>query len=176
MTASTMPPTSVFEELEKPNTTMNNLKQEIENLGTFFEKRQLMTPMEARVFALLLLSDPHYQNFFTIQEELGASKSAISNAVNRLMNSKRVDYLTLPGDRKRYFKVSPDMWLEQMKAEIASVVPMMKKIEGIMKRRADMDTPEFNKDLVRIHGFFAYMAKEFPKIMSKWERQDAKSS
>lgn len=152
---------------------MTDLKQEIENLGAFFEQRN-MTPMEARVFAMLLLSEPHYQDFYTIQDTLGSSKSAISNAINKLMSSKRVDYLTLPGDRKRYFKINHDSWLEQMKFEIAAIVPMMNRIEGILKRRADMDTPEFNKDLERIHAFYAFMAAEFPKLMAKWDKVDAK--
>lgn len=166
--------TSVLQELEKLDTSMSSFKQEIEDLGTFFEGRG-MTPMEARVFSLLLLSEPHYQDFFSIQEELSASKSSISNALNRLMISKRVDYRTLPGDRKRYFKINPSFWLEKMKVEIASVVPMMRKIEAILAKRAAMNTPEFNKDLERVHGFFAFMADEFPKIMAKWERLDAKT-
>lgn len=134
-----------------------------------------MTPMEARVFALLLLSEPNYQDFFTIKEVLDASKSAISNAINRLMISKRVDYLTLPGDRKRYFKINPDLWLQQMKTEIGSVFPIMEKIEGVMQKRANMDTPEFNKDLERIHRFYVFMAEEFPKMMARWDELDKKS-
>lgn len=134
-----------------------------------------MTPMEARVFALLLLSEPHYQDFFTIQEKLSASKSAISNAVNRLMNAKRVDYLTLPADRKRYFKVNPNQWLAEMKVEIAAVAPMLEKVNGILRKRADMDTPEFNEELERVRDFFAFMAKEFPRLIAKWEKKNAKA-
>lgn len=153
---------------------MVDLKQEVENLGAFFEQRN-MTPMESRVFALLLLAEPHYQNFYAIQEFLGASKSAISNAINRLLDSKQVDYLTLPGDRKRYFKVNPDRWLEQMKMEIAFVVPMLDKVNGIINRRSTMDTPEFNKDLERVRDFYAFMAEEFPKLIDKWNQQDTRA-
>ena len=144
-------------------------KQEVEDLGAFFERRG-MTPMEARVFALLLLAEPHYQDFYTIQEALAASKSSISNALNRLMTSRRVDYLTLPGDRKRYFKVNPELWLEEMKAEIASVVPMMDRIDAIVQRRQGMNTPEFNRGLSRIHAFFAFMVQEFPKMLARWDK------
>lgn len=156
---------------KKPASILDIDKQEVENLGAFFERRN-MTPMEARVFALLLLAEPHYQDFYTIQETLAASKSAISNALNRLMNGKRVDYLTLPGDRKRYFKVNPESWLEEMKAEIASVVPMMERIDAIVAQRREMDTPEFNRGLGRIQAFFTFMVEEFPKMLDRWDRRE----
>ena len=171
-----MPPSSL-QNSTKPNTTrtvstgLTIDKQEVEDLGAFFERRG-MTLMEARVFALLLVAEPHYQDFYTIQEVLAASKSSISNALNRLMASKRVDYLTLPGDRKRYFKVNPELWLEEMKAEIASVVPMMDRIDAIVKRRQGMNTPEFNRGLSRIHAFFTFMVQEFPKLLARWDKQD----
>ena len=151
---------------------MTDHKQEIEDLGTFFQQRN-MTPMEARVFALLLLSEPHYQDFFSIQETLSASKSAISNALNRLTLTNRIDYLTLPGDRKRYFKINPDSWLEQMKKEIAFVGPIKQRVVEIMQKRADMNTPDFNQDLRRVQRFYEFMAEEFPKMMAKWEQLDA---
>jgi DNA-binding transcriptional regulator GbsR (MarR family) len=148
-------------------------KQEIETLGIFFEQRD-MTPMEARVFALLLLSDPPYQDFYRIRELLGSSKSSVSNALNRLMSSRRVDYLTLPGDRKRYFKVNPQLWLEEMKRELAAVAPMQLQLERILSRRQEMDTPEFNEQLQRIRSFFTFMAAEFPRLIARWEQQDGR--
>lgn len=147
---------------------MKDLKKEVESLGVFYEKSG-MTPMQARVFALLLLSDPPHLDFFAIRDFMGASKSAVSNAVNRLMDINRVDYLTFPGDRKRYFKVNPEKWLQQMKLEISSVGPILITLNKVISKRADMDTPEFNRELRRVHQFFAYMAVEFPKMLRRWE-------
>lgn len=174
MSSPTTAPNPALINPEKPIVDMQELKQEIENLGAFFERRN-MTPMEARVFALLLLSEPHYQDFYTIRESLDASKSAVSNAINKLLTSGNIDYRTLPGDRKRYFQVNPNGWLKRMKMEIASVVPMMKQVESIMRKREEMDTPEFNEELARVHRFYAFMAEEFPKMMAKWEELDGRS-
>jgi DNA-binding transcriptional regulator GbsR (MarR family) len=154
-----------------PATADNEWLETIERHGTFFERRG-MTPMEARVFALLLLSDPPHLDFYTIQDRLGASKSAISNALNRLLEADRIDYLTKPGDRKRYFGVNPMGWLERMKTEIDSVAPFVDRMDQILHRRAGMGTPEFNEQLRYVRSFFAFMAEEFPKLMAEWERRN----
>ena len=156
-------------------TTDKELQLTIERHGTFFEQRG-MTPMEARVFALLLLADPPHLDFYTIQNTLGASKSAISNALNRLLAADRIDYLTKPGDRKRYFGVNPTGWLERMKTEIASVAPFVNRMDQILQARIGMDSPEFDAQLRHVRSFFAFMAEEFPKLMAKWERHHAATS
>jgi len=149
---------------------MKDIKQKVEDIGIFFESTGL-TPMESRVFALLLLSDPPYLDFFAIQEFLQASKSSISNALKRLQNEGRVDYMTKPGDRKRYFKVSPNKWLEQIKASFATVAPFVGTMQGIIDERKSMKTPEFNGKLERVQTFFEFLGEEFPKMMAKWEKQ-----
>lgn len=150
---------------------LDNLKQEVERIGVFFEDRK-MTPIESRVFALLLLSDPPYLDFYSIQEFLQASKSSISNAINRLINAGRVDYLTKPGDRKRYFRVNMDKWLQTMKTELASVGPFVEIIDQIAKNRSEMAPTPFDDDLQRVRRFFAFMADEFPRMVAKWEHAD----
>jgi len=147
---------------------MKDLKEKVEEVGIFFESTGL-TPMEARVFSLLLLSDPPQLDFFAIQEFLSASKSTISNALKRLMNEGRIDYMTKPGDRKRYFKVSPGKWLEQIKIQFAAVQPFVTTMREIGRVRKDMDSPELNAKLNTIQEFFEFLGEEFPRMMERWE-------
>ncbi|MCB0644256.1 MAG: hypothetical protein KDC44_21580, partial [Phaeodactylibacter sp.] len=76
-------------------TTKQNaeLKQKVEQIGVQFEMIG-MPPMNARVFAFLLLAEPPHQDFYSIQEFLSASKSSISNSLNKLMTEGVVDYMT----------------------------------------------------------------------------------
>ncbi len=145
-----------------------NIKQKVEELGIFFESTGL-TPMEARVFALLLLSDPPEKDFFAIQDFLQASKSTISNALKRLMNEGRVNYTTKPGDRKRYFRVSPNDWLNQIQEQFSSVAPFVKTMARVVDIRKDMDSPEFNKQLNNIQNFFEFLGEELPRMMTRWK-------
>jgi len=149
---------------------MKDLKEKVEEVGIFFESTGL-TPMEARVFSLLLLSDPPQLDFFAIQEFLEASKSTISNALKRLMNEGRVNYMTKPGDRKRYFKVSPDKWLEQIKVQFAAVEPFVATMRMIGEERKGMNSAELNVKLNTIQDFFEFLGEEFPKMMAKWDER-----
>jgi len=149
---------------------MKDLKEKVEEVGIFFESTGL-TPMEARVFSLLLLSDPPQLDFFAIQEFLEASKSTISNALKRLMNEGRVNYMTKPGDRKRYFKVSPDKWLEQIKVQFAAVEPFVATMRMIGEERKGMNSAELNAKLNTIQDFFEFLGEEFPKMMAKWDER-----
>ncbi|NJB85932.1 DNA-binding transcriptional regulator GbsR (MarR family) [Lewinella marina] len=154
---------------------IKDIKNKVEEIGIFFEKTGL-TPMEARVFALLLLADPPAMEFFAIQEFLDASKSTISNALKRLMNEGRVDYITKPGDRKRYFRVSSQKWLEQIQESFATITPFVSTMKKVLALREQTDSPEFNKDLRHIQDYFLYLEEELPRIQAKWnKRQQANS-
>ncbi|MGM0635708.1 MAG: GbsR/MarR family transcriptional regulator [Bacteroidota bacterium] len=85
---------------------MNNKQQLVEDLGLHFERVFSLPNLAARIYALLLLSDRSGVTFNDIKTFTAASKSSISTNLNLLQQSKRVEYLTKPGDRKRYFKPS----------------------------------------------------------------------
>ena len=91
-----------------------SLKQKslIEKMGVFHEKNG-MPPTEARIIALLLVSDRIELSFDEIRDYLQISKSAASNALNNLMNSHKIEYITKYGDRKRYFRSNLPNWKTQ---------------------------------------------------------------
>lgn len=149
---------------------MQEIKQQVEEIGIFFEQTTL-TPMEARVFSLLLLADPPEMDFFAIQQFLQASKSTISNALKRLMADGRVDYITKPGDRKRYFRVSAHKWLEQIQETFANISPYVSTLNKVLELRRGSDSPAFNADLRHIQDYFRYLEQELPRIKAKWEEQ-----
>ncbi len=164
-----------FELRKYPQQMVKNIKTRVEEIGIFFETTGL-TPMEARVFSLLLLADPPAMEFFAIQEFLGASKSTISNALKRLMNEGRVDYITKPGDRKRYFRVSSQKWLQQIQEGFATITPFVATMNKVLKLREQTDSPKFNKDLRHIQDYFLHLERELPRIREKWERQQQQES
>ncbi|CAH1002454.1 hypothetical protein LEM8419_03333 [Neolewinella maritima] len=151
---------------------IKDIKLRVEEIGKFFESTGL-TPVEARTFALLLLSDPPELDFFAIQEFLGASKSTISNALKRLMNEGRVDYTTKPGDRKRYFRVSSQKWLEQIQDSFTTITPFVATMKKVVDLRKDTEDEAFNADLRRIQDYFLHLEQELPRIRAEWEQRRA---
>ncbi|PRX99267.1 hypothetical protein CLV24_1623 [Pontibacter ummariensis] len=73
-----------------------------ERIGVTLEKSAI-PPLAARIMALLLVAEPPYCSFNTIMEALQASKSSAGPSLNLLLREGIVDYITFPGDRKRYF-------------------------------------------------------------------------
>lgn len=78
-------------------------KELVEELGRYFDKEGLQ-PIVGRILSLLMVMDKEQYTFEEIVEELSISKSSASNALKNLEIRGDIEYLTLPGDRKRYFR------------------------------------------------------------------------
>ncbi|MFW5819680.1 MAG: GbsR/MarR family transcriptional regulator [Bacteroidota bacterium] len=76
----------------------------IEEIGRYFDREGLQ-PIASRILALLMVMDKEQYTFEEIVEELSISKSSASNALKNLEIRDVIEYVTLPGDRKRYFQV-----------------------------------------------------------------------
>ncbi len=84
----------------------------------YFETHDGLSPLSARIFSLLVLSDGEGVTFDEFVERLEASKSSISTNLQLLQSSGRIAYCTKPGDRKRYFKIVPDHLLLRLDKKI----------------------------------------------------------
>jgi len=81
-------------------------KQLIEEIGVINENNLGLSPLAARIYALLITSSYNGLTFDAIREFIGASKSSVSVNLNVLTQLKYIEYYTKSGDRKRYFKVA----------------------------------------------------------------------
>ena len=78
----------------------------IEEVGLHFEKSKQLAPLAARIYAIMVLSPSDGHTFEEIMTITDASKSSVSTQLNLLMQTKKVEYFTKPGERKRYFRTS----------------------------------------------------------------------
>lgn len=155
-------------------TTPNpRLQAKVEQLGIAFE-RLGYSPMNARVMGFLLLADPPYKDFYEIRDFLSASKSSISNALNYLMNEGAVDYLTFSGDRRRYFRLNPDNWLQNLKQQTLRMGQMRVILEDVLEERSESEYLEFNEGLQEIIEFQDFIAKGIELMIRKWEEREGK--
>lgn len=77
-------------------------REVVEQFGRHFDKEGFQ-PIAGRILGLLLVMDKELYTFDEIIEELQISKSSASNALRNLEIRGDIEYITLPGDRKRYF-------------------------------------------------------------------------
>jgi len=80
----------------------------IEELGVHFEQLHLLSPLAARIYAILLIEDQEGKTFEELTEMTAASKSTVSNSINLLLQAEMIEYFTITGDRKRYFRKKPN--------------------------------------------------------------------
>jgi DNA-binding transcriptional regulator GbsR (MarR family) len=90
---------------------MSDIKREreelIEMFGIHFESHHNLPPLGSRILATLILDGcKDGITFDDLVERMGASKSSISTNLNLLLKIGKINYYTLPGDRKKYFKPS----------------------------------------------------------------------
>ena len=83
-------------------------------MGVQIESKEQMAPLAARIIASLVLKGKKGETFEDLVVQLKASKSTISTHLTNLQASHRVTYYTKPGDRKKYFILSPNALIISM--------------------------------------------------------------
>ena len=113
------------------------LRETIEETGKVFEKFDL-TPMQGRILAYFILSDPPEKTFEELVNFFSASKSSISNSLNSLLQSKIIDYKTFSSDRKRYFYITDQFF----RIYFMRVLENVKELKSHAYRTVSMRSPE----------------------------------
>ncbi|MAY83513.1 MAG: hypothetical protein CMP59_05195 [Flavobacteriales bacterium] len=145
-------------------------KKLIEQLGIYHEKSGL-SPASGRIKALLTVSPVLELSFDQIRETLQLSKSATSNSINLLMSMGAIDYITHPGDRKRFFRSKIGNWRDTMKQSFRNITNVADLLEEILIQRPN-ETEEFNKNLEEVISFMRYFKKEIPSLYKKWDKSE----
>ncbi|QEC51584.1 GbsR/MarR family transcriptional regulator [Anseongella ginsenosidimutans] len=92
----------------------------IEEFGQYIETEDKLPPLAARILAHLVIDNHKGITFEEMVELLKASKSSVFTNLNILLHKGRITYYTLPGDRKKYYTVSPDDTIDRMNERIKS--------------------------------------------------------
>lgn len=80
----------------------------IESFGVHFEHIYNIPPLAGRILSTLIIDGCKFGlTFEQLVELMQASKSSVSTNLNLLLKTNRIEYFTLVGDRKKYFKAAP---------------------------------------------------------------------
>ncbi len=143
--------------------------QMVEKMGVRAEKDGY-PPAAARILSLLLISDPPHQTFEELQQTLNMSKSAVSNGLALLQSRCLVEYFTVNGNRKRYFRIQRTAWYEFMKTIVRTQRPFtIQVIPEALAFRSDQ-YPETNQLLQQAKEFTDYMFGKMEEALGEWEK------
>jgi DNA-binding transcriptional regulator GbsR (MarR family) len=139
---------------------------QIERIGIFFDKNHY-PPLSGRIMALLLIAEPPYCTFDQIMENLQSGKSSVSASLNMLLREGLVEYMTFPGDKKRYFYINAKTWLEMMRKRVELLAPFRSILAEVAQSRSP-DYPEFNHMLQEMHQFYGEVEEALQQVMNNW--------
>ncbi len=140
-----------------------------EAFALYFERVGL-TRMAGRIIALLLISDPPRQSMPDICAELKASKSAVSVALKQLVTLKLVEQISLPGERRDYYRASTDMWTRSLRGRMHQLTELVDLAEHGLSLLADA-APDQRRRLEMMRDMNAFMLREFPKLLDAWDEE-----
>lgn len=141
----------------------------MEEFGLYYE--QFGLPRTAgRILGWLLVCDPPYQTMPDLVEALQVSKSAISNASRILIQAGLVDRLSLPGERKDFYRLNDDAWIRSWETRIQASTATRQMVERGLNLLAD-EPPERRQRLQEMRDMFVFMESELPAMLQRWRNR-----
>jgi len=119
-------------------------------------ERDGFQPVTARILGLLKVMDKEEYTFDEIVDEMQISKSSASNALRNLELRGVIEYVTYPGDRKRYFRfVSGDIneIIAEIEKRMQQKLHIMQQIIEL-KKNPNSRNAKFLKNVLEGINFF----------------------
>ncbi len=151
---------------------LNRMEKEkltfIEESGLLFEEL-CMTRMSGRVFGYLLVCDEDEVSFDQIREVLDASKGSISTTTRQLIHADLVEPVSLPGDRKTYFRVTK-IELGQL---LKNRMQLFKKLSKTFRTAKQVKEREDSVAdwLLEASVFYSWIGGQLNQVIDKWHRE-----
>lgn len=143
-------------------------KELVEQIGRHFDKEGFQ-PIAGRILGLLMVMDKEQYTFDEIVEELKISKSSASNALRNLEIRGHIEYITLPGDRKRYFRMktqdSFDLF-EDFKTKTTNMKNFLNKIIELKADKNSLNCQTFNT-LIEMFDFILKNLEDLKQRFNK---------
>jgi DNA-binding transcriptional regulator GbsR (MarR family) len=144
-------------------------QQYVEDMGLYFE-RLGTTRMAGRMIGWLLICDPPHQSMAELEDALQAAKSTISTTIRLLEQLYLIERVSLPGERRTYFRLAEDLWMRSWRGRMAEIVALRQMAERGLAIMAD--APESTRTrLKRMHAMNAFLEREFPKMLDRWQEE-----
>jgi DNA-binding transcriptional regulator GbsR (MarR family) len=144
----------------------------VEEVGLFFERGGL-TRMAGRMLGWLLVCDPPHQSMNELAEALQASKGSISGTARFLIQVGLVERLSLPGERRDYFRIPRGAWLHVTQNKMNEITRIRELAERGLTL-LDSDDPDHRERLEHMRDMYAFFEDEIPRLLERWEQHAAR--
>lgn len=140
----------------------------IEESGLMFEQFG-MTRMIGRVFGYLLVCDQDQVSFDNIRKTLGASKGSISGTTRQLVQIGLIEPVSLPGDRKTYFRLTKLELGQLLKSRMELFKKFSKTLTKAMEvKERDDSVADW---LLEASVFYSWVGGQMDEVIDKWHKE-----
>ncbi len=144
----------------------------VEKVGLYFEKLTLPR-MAGRIFGWLLISEQPLVSLGELVEALQASKSSISSTVRLLIQIDLVELVSLPGDRRDYYRIHPDAWANSLQERLDQARAFRLLAEQGLDLLASAP-PQRRERLEEMRSLYGMLEREIPRLMEYWQKERGK--
>ncbi|MFL9845046.1 GbsR/MarR family transcriptional regulator [Flavobacterium rhizosphaerae] len=149
----------------------------IEMYGVHFELQYNLPPLASRILGILIIdSCKKGLTFEELTDRTAASKSSVSTSINLLLKLEKINYYTICGDRKKYFKPSP--FSERLKGYLKMIafekeilermLDYRKKTASCPAEQCSLENTKAYKDhVLNIENLLLEAVEKFKKIEQK---------
>jgi hypothetical protein len=149
-------------------------KHFVEEIGLFFEQMGLPR-MAGRILGWLLVSDPPPQTLNQLMETLAASKGSISTMTRLLIQIGLIERLSLPGQRRDYFRIKPRVWSRLIEQRMVQVTALRCSAEQGLAL-LEGEGPLVKQRLEEMRDVYAFFERELPTLIERWEAERQEQS
>ena len=134
-----------------------------------------MPHMAGRILAALLVATPPEQSASQLATTLQASRGSISTMTRLLEAPGLIERVRKPGDRKVYYRNTPDAWSRAMTREAAS----MRVLRELAERGASLmegESADARRGIEDTVAFLRFWEREMDAVLERWHAsQDAEA-
>jgi DNA-binding transcriptional regulator GbsR (MarR family) len=141
----------------------------VEKVGVAFE--QLTLPrMAGRIFGWLLISESPLVSMGELVEALQASKSSISSMLRLLIQIELIELVSLPGERRDYYRIRSDAWANSLKERLDQAQAFRQLAEEGLSL-LDGASPDRRQRLDEMRSMYALLEHEIPGLIERWKAE-----
>jgi len=143
-------------------------KELVEAVGQTYAKKGL-PHTTGRILGLLTIMDKEQYTFDEIVEELQISKASASNSLRMLEMKNVIQYNTVPGDRKRYFRLRKQERFALIDEHVINMKETRDFLQTVLDLKAnkDSDSAVLLGNLIDMLNFYLPKFEELKKEYKK---------
>lgn len=127
-----------------------------------------LPPVAGRLWAWLLVCEPVDQTVDQIAEAIGASRGAISGAVRMLEPSGLVIRTKRRGDRREYWRTSPDAVIHSLQAKERATRPALTALDTVITGLESRGETSLGR-LRETQHLYQMLLDMFPALITQFE-------